>query len=107
MHKLVARQQQARRDPQLAAKLKRAIAKGGEFDDISDSDSDSDDSDDEDIHIKGAVNTTDIHCFYYDVFLTFCISSLGRWASQFFRASICDEERVLRRYTHVITVEVN
>ena len=42
----------------MAAKLKRAIAKGEEFDDISDSDSD--DSDDEDIHIKGAVNTTDI-----------------------------------------------
>ncbi|KAK1746062.1 SDA1 family protein [Skeletonema marinoi] len=58
MHKLVARQQQARRDPRLAAKLKRAIAKGEEFDDISDSDSD--DSDDEDIHIKGAVNNTDI-----------------------------------------------
>ena len=58
MNKLVARQQQARRDPRLAAKLKRAIAKGEEFDDISDSDSE--DSDDEDIHIKGAVNATDI-----------------------------------------------
>lgn len=50
MNKLVARQQQARRDPRLAAKLKRAIAKGEEFDDISDSDMD--DSDEEDIHIK-------------------------------------------------------
>ena len=58
MNKLVARQQQARRDPRLAAKLKRAIAKGEEFDDISDSDVDH--SDDEDIHIKGAVNATDI-----------------------------------------------
>ena len=58
MNKLVARQQQARRDPRLAAKLKRAIAKGEEFDDISDSDMD--DSDEEDIHIKGAVNATDI-----------------------------------------------
>ena len=58
MNKLVARQQQARRDPRLAAKMKRAIAKGEEFDDISDSDDD--DSDDEDIHIKGAVNATDI-----------------------------------------------
>ncbi len=58
MNKLVARQQQARRDPRLAAKLKRAIARGEEFDDISDSDDD--DSDDEDIHIKGAVSATDI-----------------------------------------------
>lgn len=58
MHKLVARQQQARRDPRLAAKLKRAIARGEEFDDMSDSDGD--DSDDEGIHIKGAVNATDI-----------------------------------------------
>lgn len=59
MQKLVARQQQARRDPRLAAKLKRAVARGEEFADMSDSDSD-DDSDDEDIHIKGAVNATDI-----------------------------------------------
>jgi len=60
MNKLVARQHQQhpRRDPRLAAKLKRAIAKGEEFDDISDSDMD--DSDEEDIHIKGAVNATDI-----------------------------------------------
>ena len=59
MQKLVARQQQARRDPRLAAKLKRAVARGEEFADMSDSDSD-DDSDDEDIRIKGAVNATDI-----------------------------------------------
>jgi protein SDA1 len=58
MQKLVERQQKARRDPRLAAKLKRAKAKGEEFNDMSDDDSD--DSDDEDIHIKGAVNATDI-----------------------------------------------
>jgi protein SDA1 len=58
MQKLVERQQKARRDPRLAAKLKRAKAKGEEFDDMSDDDSD--DSDGEDIHIKGAVNATDI-----------------------------------------------
>jgi protein SDA1 len=59
MNKLVARQEQARRDPRLAAKLRRAIAKGEEFDDISDSDGDDSDND-EDIHIKGAVNAKDI-----------------------------------------------
>jgi protein SDA1 len=58
MQKLVERQQKARRDPRLASKLKRAKAKGEEFNDMSDDDSD--DSDDEDIHIKGAVNATDI-----------------------------------------------
>jgi len=59
MQKLVERQQRARRDPRLAAKLKRAKAKGEEFADMSDSDSDLD-SDDEDIHIKGAVSRFDI-----------------------------------------------
>ena len=58
MQKLVERQQKARRDPRLAAKLKRAKAKGEEFDDMSDDDSDN--SDGEDIRIKGAVNATDI-----------------------------------------------
>lgn len=58
MQRLVDREKQARRDPRLAAKLKRAKAKGEEFADISDDDSV--DSDDEDIHIKGAVNATDI-----------------------------------------------
>mmetsp|Transcript_16710 Transcript_16710/g.33991 ORF Transcript_16710/g.33991 Transcript_16710/m.33991 type:complete len:896 (-) Transcript_16710:104-2791(-) len=61
MRKLVERQQQARRDPRLAAKLKRAIARGEEYDDISDFDSDEEvDSDDDNVHISGAVNPTDI-----------------------------------------------
>ena len=60
MQKLVDRQQRARRDPRLAAKLKHAKAKGEEFD-LSDDDDNSDaDSDDEDLHIKGAVTATDI-----------------------------------------------
>lgn len=59
MAKLVDRQQRAKRDPRLAAKLKHAKAKGEEYDDMSDSDSDMD-SDDDEIHIKGAVNNTDI-----------------------------------------------
>lgn len=58
MNKLVERQQRAKRDPRLAARLRRAKEKGEEFEDISDSDSDF--SDDEDIHIKGAVNAGDI-----------------------------------------------
>ncbi|KAL7443276.1 hypothetical protein ACHAXH_007075 [Discostella pseudostelligera] len=57
MQKLVERQKQARRDPRLAAKLKRAKAKGEEFADISDDD---DDNSDDELHIKGAVNATDI-----------------------------------------------
>lgn len=61
MQKLVDRQKRAKRDPRLAAKLKRAKAKGEEFADMSDSDDDSDmDSDDDGIHVKGAVNATDI-----------------------------------------------
>ncbi|KAL3773937.1 hypothetical protein ACHAWO_004545 [Cyclotella atomus] len=58
MQKLVERQQRARRDPRLAAKLKREKAKGNEFADLSDDDSDLDS--DEGIHISGAVNPTDI-----------------------------------------------
>lgn len=58
MNKLVERQQRAKRDPRLAAKLKRAKERGEEFADLSDSDDM--DSDDEDIHIKGAVNSVDI-----------------------------------------------
>ena len=59
MNKLVEREQRARRDPRLAAKLRRAKEKGEEFDDISDSDSDTD-SDDDELNIKGAVNAVDI-----------------------------------------------
>ena len=58
MQKLVERQQRAKRDPRLAAKLKRAKAQGNEFADLSDDDSDME-SDDE-IHISGAVTPTDI-----------------------------------------------
>lgn len=59
MKKLVDREERAKRDPRAAAKLKRAIAKGKQFEQLSDDDSDMD-SDDEGIHIKGAVNPTDI-----------------------------------------------
>jgi protein SDA1 len=59
MQKLVERQQRARRDPRLAAKLKREKAKGNEFADLSDDDGDMD-SDDEAIRIPGAVTPTDI-----------------------------------------------
>lgn len=61
MRKLVGREERAKRDPRAAAKLKRAIAKGKQFEALSGDDDDSDvDSDDEGIHIKGAVNPTDI-----------------------------------------------
>lgn len=58
MQKLVERQRRARRDPRLAARLKRAKANGDEYADMSDSDDDA--PDDEDIYIKGAVNAVDI-----------------------------------------------
>ena len=54
MRKLVEREERARRDPREAARRKRAIARGREFDFLSDSDDDSDS--DEEVRIKGAVN---------------------------------------------------
>lgn len=59
MKKLVDREQKLKRDPRAAARLKRRRAQGREFEELSDDDSDSD-SEDEGIHIKGAVNSTDI-----------------------------------------------
>jgi protein SDA1 len=57
MRKLVEREERARRDPREAARRKRAIAQGREFDELSEDDWDSDgDSDDEGVRIKGAVN---------------------------------------------------
>merc|ERR1712070_941885 len=55
MRKLVEREERARRDPREAARRKRAIAQGKEFDFLSDSDFDSDDDEDQ-VKIKGAVN---------------------------------------------------
>jgi protein SDA1 len=65
MRKLVEREQRARRDPREAARRKRAIAQGREFDELSgdDTDGSGDDDDDNDkneIHIKGAVNPDEI-----------------------------------------------
>merc|ERR1712238_70418 len=58
MRKLVEREERARRDPREAARRKRAIARGQEFDELSNDDDDSDGDDDEydTIRIKGAVN---------------------------------------------------
>jgi protein SDA1 len=57
MKKLVEREERARRDPREAARRKRAIARGEEFDELSEDDFDSDDDDEDDeIRIKGAVN---------------------------------------------------
>merc|ERR1712070_526937 len=50
MRKLVEREERARRDPREAARRKRAIARGQEFDELSDDDFD--DSDDEDDMIR-------------------------------------------------------
>ncbi|KAL7547527.1 hypothetical protein ACHAWF_016956, partial [Thalassiosira exigua] len=61
MQKLVDRQKRARRDPRLAARLRRAKAKGEEFADLSDDENESDsDEEDDDVHVKGAVRATDI-----------------------------------------------
>mmetsp|Transcript_36841 Transcript_36841/g.42415 ORF Transcript_36841/g.42415 Transcript_36841/m.42415 type:complete len:946 (-) Transcript_36841:14-2851(-) len=60
MRKLVEREERARRDPREAARRKRAIARGQEFDELSDDDDDDDSDGDNDeydtIRIKGAVN---------------------------------------------------
>lgn len=56
MRKLVDRENKAKRDPREAARRKRAIARGEDYDDLSDDD----DDDDEDIRVAGAVNPGDI-----------------------------------------------
>ena len=66
MRKLVEREERAKRDPREAARRKRAIAQGKEFEELSGDESDGggsieNDSDDEDqIRITGAVNPTEI-----------------------------------------------
>merc|ERR1712127_659371 len=63
MRKLVEREQRSRRDPRFAAKRKRAIAKGRDFEELSDDDdgmSSSDDDEDEGVSTHGAVNPVDI-----------------------------------------------
>ncbi|KAL7557979.1 hypothetical protein ACA910_021107 [Epithemia clementina (nom. ined.)] len=56
MRKLVERENRAKRDPREAARRKRAIARGEEFDDLSSDDSDAE----EPIKISGVVNPEDI-----------------------------------------------
>jgi protein SDA1 len=60
MRKLVERENRAKRDPREAARRKRAIARGQEFEELSGEDSDGDSEEDDEIHIKGAVNPGDI-----------------------------------------------
>ena len=57
MRKLVDREEKLKRDPRAAARKKRALARGLDFQELSD---DSDSSDDEDLIIKGAVAPRDI-----------------------------------------------
>jgi hypothetical protein len=59
MRKLVEREKRAKRDPREAARRKRAIAQGKEFEELSDHDNGSD-SDDEQVQTTGAVNPVDI-----------------------------------------------
>jgi protein SDA1 len=58
MRKLVEREERLKSDPREAARRKRAIARGQDFEELSDDSSDG--SDDEAINIKGAVNPYDI-----------------------------------------------
>lgn len=60
MRKLVERESRAKRDPREAARRKRAIARGQDFEALSDSESSEAESDDEELHTKGAVNPEDI-----------------------------------------------
>ena len=57
MRKLVEREKRLKSDPREAARRKRAIARGKEFEDLSDDD---DAEEDDQIHIKGAVNPVEI-----------------------------------------------
>jgi protein SDA1 len=62
MKKLVERERRAKRDPREAARRKRAIAQGKDFQELSDDDADEDDAESEDgIKIAGAVNPEDIN----------------------------------------------
>jgi hypothetical protein len=58
MRKLVEREHRAKRDPREAARRKRAVAKGKEFEELSD-DSDSDE-DDHEVRVSGVVTPQDI-----------------------------------------------
>jgi protein SDA1 len=60
MRKLVEREQQAKRDPRETARVKRAIARGEEFQELSD-DSGDDSSDEDEIRIAGALNPNDLY----------------------------------------------
>ncbi|KAG7340606.1 SDA1 domain family protein [Nitzschia inconspicua] len=60
MRKLVEREERARRDPREAARRKRAIAQGREFEELSGEESDGSEDDENAIHVKGAVNPDDI-----------------------------------------------
>ena len=61
MRKLVEREEQAKRDPRAAARLKRQRASGKGFVELSDDDTDeSDPEEDERIHVKGVVHASDI-----------------------------------------------
>jgi protein SDA1 len=61
MRKLVEREEQAKRDPRAAARLKRQKASGNGFVELSDDDTDdADEEDEERIHVKGVVTASDI-----------------------------------------------
>lgn len=60
MRKLVEREQRAKRDPRETARVKRAIARGEEFQELSD-DSEGDSSDEDEIRIAGAINPNDLY----------------------------------------------
>jgi protein SDA1 len=61
MRKLVEREQRAKRDPREAARRKRAIARGQEFEELSGDDSSDSESDEEDrLRVSGVVNPEDI-----------------------------------------------
>jgi protein SDA1 len=60
MRKLVERENRAKRDPREAARRKRAIARGENFDALSDESSNDGSGDEHEINIKGAVDPGDI-----------------------------------------------
>jgi len=61
MRKLVEREQRAKRDPREAARVKRAKARGEDFQELSDDESEDSDAEEEAIRVTGAVNPNDLY----------------------------------------------
>jgi protein SDA1 len=60
MRKLVEREKQAKRDPREAARIKRAIARGDEFQELSEDSGDDSSDEEKEVRVTGAVSPRDL-----------------------------------------------